>query len=314
MSKNDTKVVVKNLKENFNLEQLTGDEESLQRIIEIADTNRPGLELAGYFDYSQAKRIVILGDKEIAYINTISEDRQREAFDFITNELTPAIIISKNHACPKVMKEVANSKNFPILVSGNQTTRLIVDLIAYLDEMLASYECLHGGLLNIYGKGVLIRGESGMGKSEIALELVKRGHQLVADDRVDCYRIHNEIIGMSPELLQGMLEIRGIGIINVSRMFGASTVMSKTHVDFVVSLERWDRNADYDRVGIEEKKFENILDVNVPKICVPVREGRSMAVIIESAVTNFSLTEMGLDSAKEFEQRVLDFIAKNNQA
>lgn len=307
----DACVNVKCLMDYFKLEQLSGNQDSLLRNIEIADTNRPGLELAGFFDYSQAKRLVILGDKEIAYIQTMSDECQHSSFDFITNENTPGIIISKGHECPAILHKIAAEKNFPVLRSAFQTYRVIVDVTTYLDEMLAPSECLHGGLLSIYGKGVLIRGESGLGKSEIALELIKRGHLLVADDRVDCYRSHNRIIGKAPELLEGMLEIRGIGIINVSRMFGASAVLPKTEVDFEVKLEKWRDGADYDRVGIEDKKYECILDVNVPKIVVPVREGRSMAVIIESAVTNFTLSEMGMDSAKEFEQRVLDYIKKN---
>ena len=309
-----TSVSVKALVEAFDFEQITGDEESLNRQIVMADTNRPGLELAGFFENSQVKRLVVLVDKEIAYISTMSVQKQRRAFDFITNEITPAIIITKGHKCPDVLKRCAKRKNFPVLSSESATTRLIVDLVAFLDEKLASSQCLHGGLLSIYGKGVLIRGESGMGKSEIALELIKRGHLLVADDRVDCYRIHNKIVGKAPELLSGMLEIRGIGIINVARMFGVSSVLPKTQVDFQVNLEMWKPDQDYDRVGIEEKKHENILGVDIPKIVVPVREGRSMAVIIESAVTNYMLSEMGMDSAKEFEQRVLDYIEKNKNA
>ena len=309
-----TSVSVKALVEAFDFEQITGDEESLNRQIVMADTNRPGLELAGFFENSQVKCLVVLGDKEIAYISTMSVQKQRRAFDFITNEITPAIIITKGHKCPDVLKRCAKRKNFPVLSSESATTRLIVDLVAFLDEKLASSQCLHGGLLSIYGKGVLIRGESGMGKSEIALELIKRGHLLVADDRVDCYRIHNKIVGKAPELLSGMLEIRGIGIINVARMFGVSSVLPKTQVDFQVNLEMWKPDQDYDRVGIEEKKHENILGVDIPKIVVPVREGRSMAVIIESAVTNYMLSEMGMDSAKEFEQRVLDYIEKNKNA
>lgn len=309
-----TSISVKALVEAFDFEQITGDEESLNRQIVMADTNRPGLELAGFFENSQVKRLVVLGDKEIAYISTMSVQKQRRAFDFITNEITPAIIITKGHKCPDVLKRCAKRKNFPVLSSESATTRLIVDLVAFLDEKLASSQCLHGGLLSIYGKGVLIRGESGMGKSEIALELIKRGHLLVADDRVDCYRIHNKIVGKAPELLSGMLEIRGIGIINVARMFGVSSVLPKTQVDFQVNLEMWKPDQDYDRVGIEEKKHENILGVDIPKIVVPVREGRSMAVIIESAVTNYMLSEMGMDSAKEFEQRVLDYIEKNKNA
>lgn len=304
-------VKVKTLVDAFAFTQITGDEKSLQRPIVIADTNRPGLELAGYFENSQLKRIVVLGDKEIGYINTMSTAKQRKSFSFITSEETPAIIITKEHECPAVLKRCAKRKNFPIFLSTSPTYRLIVDIVAFLDEQLATSLCVHGGLLSIYGKGVLIRGESGMGKSEIALELIKRGHLLVADDRVDCYRIHNKIVGKAPELLREMLEIRGIGVINVSRMFGVNSVLPKTEINFQVNLEAWNTDKDYDRVGIEEKKHENILGIDVPKIVVPVREGRSMAVIIESAVANFMLSEMGLDSAKEFEKRVLDYIEKN---
>lgn len=304
-------VKVRTLVENFDFIQITGDDASLERPIVIADTNRPGLELAGYFENSQQKRLVILGDKEIAYIATMSVHKQRKSFDFITNEQTPAIIVTKGHKCPDVLKRYAKRKNFPIFLSSSPTYRLIVDIVAFLDEQLATSMCIHGGLLSIYGKGVLIRGESGMGKSEIALELIKRGHLLVADDRVDCYRIHNKIVGKAPELLREMLEIRGIGVINVSRMFGVSSVLPKAEINFQVNLEPWKADQDYDRVGIEEKKHENILGIDIPKIVVPVREGRSMAVIIESAVTNYMLSVMGMDSAKEFEQCVLDYIEKN---
>lgn len=304
-------VKVRTLVENFDFIQITGDDASLERPIVIADTNRPGLELAGYFENSQQKRLVILGDKEIAYIATMSVQKQRKSFGFITNEQTPAIIVTKGHKCPDVLKRYAKRKNFPIFLSSSPTYRLIVDIVAFLDEQLATSMCIHGGLLSIYGKGVLIRGESGMGKSEIALELIKRGHLLVADDRVDCYRIHNKIVGKAPELLREMLEIRGIGVINVSRMFGVSSVLPKAEINFQVNLEPWKADQDYDRVGIEEKKHENILGIDIPKIVVPVREGRSMAVIIESAVTNYMLSVMGMDSAKEFEQRVLDYIEKN---
>ena len=304
-------VKVRTLVENFDFIQITGDDASLERPIVIADTNRPGLELAGYFENSQQKRLVILGDKEIAYIATMSVHKQRKSFDFITNEQTPAIIVTKGHKCPDVLKRYAKRKNFPIFLSSSPTYRLIVDIVAFLDEQLATSMCIHGGLLSIYGKGVLIRGESGMGKSEIALELIKRGHLLVADDRVDCYRIHNKIVGKAPELLREMLEIRGIGVINVSRMFGVSSVLPKAEINFQVNLEPWKADQDYDRVGIEEKKHENILGIDIPKIVVPVREGRSMAVIIESAVTSYMLSVMGMDSAKEFEQRVLDYIEKN---
>ena len=305
-------VKLRNLVEAFQFVQICGDERSLERNITIADTNRPGLELAGFFQKSQLKRLIILGDKEIPYIKTMSEEKQRESFGFLTSEVTPAIIITKNHSCPEVLKEVAEAKNFPVFSSSSPTYRLIIDIVTFLDEHLSENTNLHGGLLNIYGKGVLIRGDSGLGKSEIALELIKRAHILIADDRVDCYRIHNTIIGKAPELLRDMLELRGVGVINVARMFGVSSVAEKTKIDFQVTLEQWDRNREYDRVGIEERKYEDILGIKIPKIVVPIREGRSMAVVIETAVTNFMLSEMGLNSAKEFEQRVLDYIKRNS--
>ncbi len=309
----DKKVTVREFADYFQFEQLTGDEQSLRRSIELTDTNRPGLELAGFFDYSQAKRLVILGDKEIAYIATMSEQSQKRSFDFLTGEETPAIVITRGHECPQILRECALEKNFPVFCCEEKTNHTIVNIITWLDERLAKSVSVHGELLIIYGIGVMICGESGMGKSEIALELIKRGHQLVADDRVDCYRIHNHLVGRSPQLLEGMLELRGVGVINIARMYGVGAVAHKANVDIQITLEEFDPRANYDRVGIEEKKMVSILDVDVPKITIPVREGRSMGVIIESAVTNYMLAKDGLDSAKEFEQRVLEFIEKNKE-
>ena len=312
--KNDEKSVsVKSLKDYFNYEVICGDEEALKRPITVADTNRPGLELTGYFDHTQTKRLVVLGDKEIGYISTMSEEAQRSSFDFLTNPITPAIIITRVHECPPILKQIADSKNFPILRSHNETYRVIIDAITYLDEQLAPTTSLHGVLLSIYGKGVLLTGDSGMGKSEIALELIKRGHLLVADDRVDCSRVHNTIVGCAPTILKEMLEIRGIGIINVAKMFGGSSVLDKVQIELNIHLEQWQPDKDYDRVGIETKKYMQILDVNIPKIELPIKEGRSMGSIIESAVTNYLLGKMGQDSAKEFERRVIACIESNKR-
>lgn len=311
MSQN--KITVKDLVEYFNFEQVVGDEHALEREITIADTNRPGLELAGFFDYSQKKRIIVFGDKEIEYIKVMNEDQQRKSFDFLTSLETPMLIISKRHECPDILQRIARLKNFPILRSVQPTSRLITNIVSYLDERLAPMDCFHGVLLSMNGKGVMIRGESGIGKSEVALELVRRGHQLVADDRVDCYQVHNSIVGRAPKLLEGMLEIRGVGIIDVARMYGANTTLPRANVDVVVELTPWDSNANYDRVGIENTKYEIILDVEVPKIILPVREGRSMGIVIESAVANIVLKEQGFDSAKEFEKRVLEFIDFQNK-
>jgi len=305
-------VTVKQLMEHLDYEQISGDEKALERKIVVPDTNRPGLELTGYYQYSQRERCVILGNKEMGYINGMSHEALYSSFDFLTQDKTPCIIITRNLECPPKLLEMATRKNFPILKAKDQTYRVILDIVSYLDECLAEFTNLHGGLIQIYGKGVLITGESGMGKSEIGLELIKKGHLLVADDRVDCYLIHKQIIGKSPEILKGMIELRGIGIINIAKMFGVSSVLDKSKIDLMIHLEPWSKDKDYDRVGIEEKKYQEVLGVKIPKLIIPVREGRSMAVIIESAVTNYLLTSIGQDSAKEFEQRILDLIAKNN--
>lgn len=310
----NTSISVKMLYEAFNFTQLTGDKKSLDRQIVMAEINRPGLELAGYFNYSQLKRLVMLGDKEISYIETMSEGKCRRAFQFLCNDATPAIIISKDHECPEMLKKIANRRNFPIFVSHSPTTRLIVDIVAYLDEQLAVSTSVHGGLLSIFGKGVLIRGESGMGKSEIALELVRRGHTLIADDRVDCSRIHNKLIGKAPVLLEEMLEIRGIGIINVKQMYGVAAFAKSHVIHYEIVLEDWSSSNTYDRVGIAEtRKTKSILGVEIPKIVIPVREGRSMAVIIESAIMNFLLLDAGYDSGQDFEDRVVAQININKE-
>lgn len=311
---NKANVSVKDIKENFNLAMLCGDENSLHRIVTVADTNRPGLELSGYFTHSESKRVVILGNKEMGYIHTMDTLAQQKSFDFLTSEDTPAIIIARGVECPSVLKEIATQKNFPVLSSQQVTYKIIIDLVTFLDEKLSPTTSLHGVLLSIYGKGVLLTGESGMGKSEIALELIKKGHLLVADDRVDCRRVHKEIVGKAPTILKEMLEIRGIGIINVAKMFGVSSVLEEVPISLNIHLEQWKHDKDYDRVGIEEKKYTEILDVDITRMELPVKEGRSMGAIIESAVTNYLLSNMGQDSAKEFERRVIQFIENNKKS
>ncbi len=309
----NSSITVEKLMNYFNMQLIAGDKNSLKRKIQIADTNRPGLELAGFYQFSDKKRIVILGDKEQEYIKTLSVYRQRKTFNFLTSDDTPVIIITKSRECPPTLKRIAKRKNFPILTTELETYRLIIDITTYLDEELAPSETIHGGLLNVYGTGILIKGESGLGKSEIALELIKKGHLLIADDRVDVFRVHNKLVGKPAEVLAGLLEIRGVGVIDVARMFGVTSVSKSVGVDLVIELETWDIDSNYNRIGIEEKKYYKILGIDVPKVVIPVREGRSMAVVIETAVRNWVLQEQGLNSAREFEQRVLAFIEKNKE-
>lgn len=309
----ERKAKISEFKKFFNLTQLTGNDEALNRWAIVPDINRPGLELTGYFEHSEPRRIIILGTKEMSYIAQLDPVLLAERLERLTDEYSPAIIISKNMDCPPILKEIAERKNFPIFVSDQPTYRLMVDVVSYLDEKLSPTDNIHGVLLSIYGKGVIIMGDSGVGKSETALELVRRGHVLVADDRVDVNRVHNTIFGRAPELLKGMLEIRGIGIIDVARMFGASSHLDNIEVDFIIHLEKWDDHKQYERVGIEEEITEKILGLDIPKSIIPVRDGRNIAVLVESAVTNFNLKQRGINSAKEFEQRVYDFIKNQNE-
>lgn len=307
----ERKITVRELKERFGYEQITGSDDALNREIKVPDANRPGLELTGYYLHSQRERVVVLGNKEMGYIRGMSHEAQYSSFEFLTQDETPCIILARNAICPLRLKEIAQRKNFPVLICKDTTSRAIVEIVTYLDAKLAPVKTLHGVFVQIYGKGVLLTGDSGMGKSEIALELIKKGHLLIADDRVDCSLIHKEIIGQAPDILKQMLEIRGVGIINVSKMFGVSSILDKSRIDLNIHIEQWSPDKQYDRIGIENKKYVDILGVQIPKLVIPVKEGRSMGVIIESAVTNYLLSSVGQDSAKEFEERVLRFIEKN---
>ncbi len=308
-----TELKVKKLVKYFDFKQICGDKESLNRIIIAPELNRPGLDLAGYYTNSEAKRVLIIGEKEDTYMKGLDYATAIDRAEHILSDETPCLILSDNRECPKAILEVAKKRNFPILVSEYKSSRLMVNLMAYLDEKLALTDNVHGVLLNVYGIGVLIIGESGMGKSEITLELIQKGHILVADDRVDVARIHNHIVGTAPEVLRGMLEIRGIGIIDVEKMFGVTSVLNKETINMVISLKRYEQGQVFDRVGIEEQKYYRVLDIDIPLTVLPVSVGRSMSTLVESAVRNYTLKAKGFDSAKEFEKRVIDNILKQSE-
>lgn len=305
---------VKDLYEKFQWNHICGDNESLNREIQIADTNRPGFELAGYYENAQKKRLIVLGSKEMKYIeNVMDEVAQRRTFEFIMGEETPAILITNQLECPEILKEIADRKNFPVFQTLSDTTHAIVNVTNYLDEQLADAVVLHGNLMRIFGVGVMLLADSGMGKSEIALELIKKGHQLVADDRIDCYRIHNTLIGKTPHLLDGFMELRGVGVINIARMYGVQAYAHESRIDFQIVLEPFDDSVNYDRIGIEEREYEDILGVKILRMRIPVSMGRPMSTIIETAVTNYLLISNGKDPAKEFEENVLKQIRKNKE-
>lgn len=306
------KAVVRDLEDKFHWQQVAGNSKALKRPITLPDINRPGLELAGYFTNSQTKRIVVIGGKEYRYItDEMDEIQQRRVFEFITHVNTPCIIITGDRNCPPVLREIANRKNFPVFQTPRRTSTVVVNVTNYLDELLAPSTLVHAELVQIYGVGVLITGASGTGKSEIVLDLVKRGHQLVADDRVDVYRIHNSLVGKTAQLISGYMELRGVGIIDVRRMYGVTSVADSATISFEIALQPYDPGTDYDRLGLEDKQYTSFLGIEVLKMVIPVNYGRPMATVIETAVTNYLLLREGFDSAKEFEDRVLEEIERN---
>ena len=308
----DQTVTVKDLYEYFGYRQIVGNAESLKREITVPDVNRPGLELVGYFSNNDQHRVTLIGDKEMEYIATMDEGKQLEVFNRLT-DLAPMILISRDHVCPRVLMEVAYRKNFPVFTSYASTSSLAVEIVSFLEEKMAKSMSVHGELMSIYGVGVLIRADSGQGKSEIALELLKHGHILIADDRVDVARIHNKIMGECPELLKDVLEIRGIGIINVVRMFGIASTMRKAQIDLVIDLVPWAERPDENRLANEEDRIETFFGVDIKRIVLPVRSGRSMAAIIESAVMNHILLTRGIDTPKEFGDRVYNYLVDQNK-
>lgn len=297
------KVTVREIVEFFKFEQLTGDNHALDRWTVVPDVNRPGFELCGFYKMTEPRRIVLIGNKEIEFIKTMSEQDQWNRFPMLTDGLTPMIIVTKNNELPPILKTVAERVNFPIVRTPIGTSRITTDLVSYLDEKLAVEDTISGVLMSVHGIGTLITGESGMGKSETALELIRNGQVLIADDRVDVQHIHNTIVGHAPVITKGLLEIRGIGIIDVCRMFGANALGESSQIDLVIQLRAYDKNAEYNRIGDETDRFTKILDVMIPTVILPISAGRNVGVLVESAVTNYRLQKNGFNSADIIRER-----------
>ncbi len=298
-----SKVSTKDLIEKFNLELVSG-EEGINRPITTSDISRPGIELAGFFNYYPAERIQLLGKTELSFFGRLTTVEKENRMEKLCTDITPAIIISRNMDVPPELIEASERESVPVIKSPMTTTRLSSRITNFLESKLAPTTAVHGVLVDIYGVGVLIIGKSGVGKSETALELVKRGHRLVADD---CVEIRQEdedtLIGSAPELIEHLLEIRGLGIINVMTLFGAGAIRNFKRITLVVNLELWDQTKQYDRLGLEEEKMK-IIDTELTKYTVPVRPGRNLAVIIEVAAMNYRLKRMGLNAAEDFSNRL----------
>jgi len=305
------KVRVADIIQKFNLELVSG-EEGIHRPITTSDISRPGLEMTGFFDYYPADRIQLLGMAEITFSQRLTSEERKQRMEKLCSDITPGIIISRDLPVPEELIEASEEYSIPVMKTPMKTTRFSSRLTNYLEYKLAPTTAVHGVLVDVYGVGVLITGSSGVGKSETALELVKRGHRLVADDCVEIVQQEEgSLIGHAPDLIEHLLEIRGLGIINVMTLFGAGAVRSHKRITMIASLELWDQHKHYDRLGLDEEKVK-IIDTEITKITVPVRPGRNLAIIIEVAAMNYRLKNMGVNTAQQFTSKLANAIEEHS--
>lgn len=291
------------LMKEYNLELISG-EEGLHHTIEKAQVSRPGLELAGLFDFYEHDRIQVFGSKEVTFHGWLNEDDKKIRTRMLFEKTPPAFIFSRNADIPPCFIHYSNEYKVPLLRSQKKTSALLSGLYLLLSAKLSERITQHGTLLDVNGVGVMVRGKSGLGKSEVALELVRRGHQLVADDRVDIYqREKGVIVGEAPDLLKRYLEIRGIGIVNVVHLFGIKAFKDDKKIMLVIDLEPWDQTRDYDRLGIEDDKI-TYFDTEVAHVKIPVSPGRNIASLVEIAAINARSKYLGTNSAAEFVEAV----------
>lgn len=274
------------------------------REIRTADVNRPGLQLAGFYNYFDPERLQIIGRVESTYLETLTPDQRRERFEqFMRYNIIGLVICHGMDPFPECL-EMAEKYDRNLFLVRKDTSEFMADLIAALSSYLAPRLTQHGVLVEVFGEGVLITGDSGVGKSETALELIKRGHRLVADDSVIIKRVSDSLIGSSPEMIRYFMELRGIGIINIKNMYGSGSILNEKEVELVMELENWEDGKEYDRLG-EGTLYENILGIKVMKHVIPVKPGRNLSIIIEVAARNFRLKSMGYDAAQELIGRTI---------
>ena len=297
-------VSVRELANAFDLKNLTQEIDIEKSLLRYAKINRPALQLAGFFDYFDAHRMQIIGMVEYTYLFQMNrESREKTIKKLLTNPI-PCLVLCRNLEPFPEMMRYALENNVPILACQENTTDFIGEVINWLKVKLAPRVTMHGVLVDVYGEGMLIIGESGIGKSEMALELIKRGHRLVADDAVEIKRVSSKtLIGSCPEIIRFFIEVRGIGIIDVSKMFGIQAIKETQNIDLVIKLEMWDNKKEYDRLGLNDE-YTNILGNNVVCQTIPIRPGRNLAMIGESAAVNHRQKKMGYSAAQALSDRL----------
>ena len=306
-------VNVSKLVEHFDLELLTPEVSYENRSITDSDVNRPALQLAGFFDYFDPTRLQIIGKVEQAYLEKMTEGERDQCIDkLLSYKEIPCIIICREEIQPyPKMLACAIQNGIPIFKTEDSTTSFLAEVNRWLHVELAPRISMHGVLVDIYGEGVLITGESGIGKSETALELVRRGHRLVADDAVEIKRVSGTtLLGSAPEVIRHFIEVRGIGIVDIKQIFGVGSVKEMKNIDLVIKLELWDQKKQYDRLGLTNE-YTEILGINVVSHSIPIRPGRNIAIICETAAVNFRQKKMGYNAAEALNERVMNNLQNN---
>lgn len=299
--------------EKFKLENLTPELEVRNIKITQPDINRPALQMSGYFEHFEATRLQIIGFVEYTYMENLTDERKSEVYEQLMGYEIPAVVFCRELMPDEIFMQKAMEHKIPLLSTKKTTSAFMAEIIRWLNVKLAPCISVHGVLMDIYGEGVMITGESGIGKSEAALELIKRGHRLVTDDVVELRKVSDDtLIGTAPDVTKHLIELRGIGIIDVKALFGASSVMDTQQVDLVIRLEDWDKDKEYDRLGLEENYIE-YLGNKVVCHNIPIRPGRSLAIICESAAVNHRQKKMGYNAAQELYTRVQNSLAKRRE-
>lgn len=303
-------VSVSKLYKKMNFECLTREINTDDIMIEHAEINRPALQLTGFYDYFDHERVQIIGMVENAYMETLSKEERLQMYDRLFSCRMPCCIFSRSiQPEPEVLK-IAVKYGVPIFSTEKKTSDLMAEIISWLKVELAPMISIHGVLVDVYGEGVLITGESGIGKSEAALELIKRGHRLVSDDVVEIKKVSDQtLVGSAPDITRHFIELRGIGIIDVKTLFGVESVKNTQSIDIVIQLSEWNRDVEYDRMGLEDN-YTEILGNRVICHSIPIRPGRNLAVIVESAAVNYRQKKMGYNAARELYNRVQRNLAK----
>lgn len=305
-----TTVKMTKMLERMHLKNLTPDIDISEKYITVPDVNRPALQLTGYFDHFDSERLQIIGYVEYTYLQTISEERKKEVYHQLLSYGVPCIIFTTEIYPDEELLAQACATGTPIFSTEQKTSQFQAEVIRWLNEELAPCIAIHGVLVDVYGVGVLIMGESGIGKSEAALELIKRGHRLVTDDAVEIRRVSDDtLIGSAPPVTKHLIELRGIGIVDIKTMFGVQSVKEAQTIDLVIKLEEWNKEKEYDRLGLEEEYIE-FLGNKVVCHSIPIRPGRNVAVIVESASVNHRQKQMGYNAAEELYRRVQENFKK----